>query len=61
MLELDIPTIIFEIANFLILSVLLYHFLFKPVMLKVQIRADEKARLLQEIDESNLEASRLRE
>ncbi len=61
MLELDIPTIIFEIANFLILSVLLYHFLFKPVMLKVQIRADEKARLLQEIDESNREAARLRE
>ena len=61
MLELDIPTIIFEIFNFLILSVLLYHFLFKPVLRKVQIRADEKERLLLEVEDNNREAARLRE
>ena len=49
MLELDLTTIIFEIINFLVLTVLLYRFLFQPVMRNVKARAVEKERLLTEL------------
>lgn len=60
MLELDIPTIAFEILNFLILSFVLYRFLFLPVMRNVQKRASEKEQLLHELDENRDQAARLR-
>jgi len=60
MLELDITTIAFEILNFLILSFLLYRFLFRPVMRNVQKRASEKEQLLHELAEDRDEAARLR-
>ena len=60
MLELDITTIAFEIINFLILSFLLYRFLFRPVMRNVQKRASEKEQLLHELAEDRDEAARLR-
>ena len=60
MLELNVPTIAFEILNFLILSFVLYRFLFLPVMRNVQKRASEKEQLLRELDENRDEAARLR-
>jgi len=51
MIKLDVATILFQIANFLIMVALLYRFLFKPVMAKAAARAAEKERLLREIEE----------
>jgi F-type H+-transporting ATPase subunit b len=60
LLDLDIPTILFEIANFLVLSALLYYFLFRPVMSRVEERAAEKQRMAREMEEDREEAARLR-
>lgn len=60
MLELDVTTILFEIANFLLLTALLYHFLFKPVIRNVRARAAEKERLLDEIKQEHDTAARMR-
>ena len=46
MLELDLTTIIFEILNFLILSVGLYFLLFRPVIRRVEQRGAEKEKLI---------------
>ncbi len=61
MLELDITTIVLEIVNFLVLTALLYHYLFKPVMQRVRERAQEKKRLMKEMQENRDEAARLKE
>jgi F0F1-type ATP synthase membrane subunit b/b' len=45
MLDLNITTIILEIINFLVLTALLYHFVFRPVIRRVEARAAEKERL----------------
>lgn len=60
LLELDVPTIILEIVNFVVLAVLLYYFLFRPVMEQVEARAVEKQRLLAEAEEDREQAARLR-
>ncbi|MBN1265313.1 MAG: F0F1 ATP synthase subunit delta [Anaerolineales bacterium] len=60
MLSIDIPTIVFEILNFVVLSVLLYHFLFKPVIRSVRERAEEKAALMKAAQEELAEAERYR-
>lgn len=60
MLSLDIPTIVFEILNFLLLSVLLYHFLFRPVIRSVRERAEEKERLMKDAQQELEEAERYR-
>ena len=60
MLELDLTTIIFEIVNFLILTLLLYRFLFQPVLRNVQDRTAEKDRLTREIEEERQTAVRNR-
>jgi F-type H+-transporting ATPase subunit b len=60
MLNLDWATIAFEILNFLVLSVLLYRFLFQPVMRNVRERAAEKERLMGEMKQEQQEATRLR-
>ena len=60
MIDLSIPTIVWEIANFLVLSVLLYFLLFRNVMKKVEERTKEKERLLEEIKETRAESEKLR-
>ena len=60
MLSLDIPTIVFEILNFLLLSVLLYHFLFRPVIRSVRERAEEKEQLMKDAQQELEEAERYR-
>ena len=60
MLELDLTTTIFEIVNFLLLTLLLYRFLFQPVLRNVQARAAEKDRLRREIEEERQAAARTR-
>ncbi len=60
MLNLDLTTIVFEILNFVILSVLLHRFLFQSVMRNVRQRAAEKARLMREMEAEQAQAARLR-
>jgi F-type H+-transporting ATPase subunit b len=57
MLELDVGTIIFQIANFLVLAVLLYYLLFRPVMRTARERRAEKERLLGELNRDRQEAA----
>lgn len=45
MLDIDISTIIWEIVNFLILTVVLYYLVFKPMTKRAEERAVEKATL----------------
>jgi len=60
MLELDVWTIVFQIANFLILAVLLYFLLFRPTMRKMKEHAAEKERLDRENARARQEMERLR-
>lgn len=60
MLNLSWATVMFQIANFLVLVVLLNRFLFQPVMRRVAQRKAEKERLLQELTQEREEAARLR-
>ena len=60
MLDLDLTTIAFEIVNFLVLTFLLYRFLFQPVMRNVRARAAEKERLTQEMNHDRQEAAKAR-
>ncbi len=60
MIDLSIPTIVWEIVNFLVLSILLYFLLFRNVMKKVEERTNEKNRLLEEIKENRTESEKLR-
>lgn len=43
MLELDLSTVIWEIVNFLVLTVVLYYLVFKPMTKRAEERATEKA------------------
>ena len=61
LLELDVATIVFEIVNFLLLAYLLHRFFFRPVMERVQKRADEKAGLLEELRQKKDQATALRQ
>ena len=60
MLQIDIPTIVFEIINYLVLSVLLYFLLFRRVMERVRQRAEEKRRIMAEIREERESAREIR-
>lgn len=60
LLELDAATIIFEIVNFLVLVYLLHRFFFRPVMQRVQQRADEKMRLLEAANEDRAKTATTR-
>jgi len=60
LLELDLPTIILEIANFVVLSALLYYFLFRPVLERVEERAAEKERMLTEAEQERQQATEMR-
>lgn len=61
MLELDLFTILLEILNFLALSVGLYYFLFRPVMKRVERRANEKIRIEREMRQQLEEAQQHKE
>ncbi len=56
----NLATIIFEMLNFLALVVVLYFILFKPIMKRVEERAQQKAALLQQIREDQAAAATLR-
>lgn len=60
MLNIDIPTIVFEIINFLVLTALLYYLLFKPIMRGIKAREAEKRKTKQEIEQKLEEAENLR-
>lgn len=61
LLKLDVATIVFEIVNFLLLAYLLYRFFFRPVMERVQQRADKKVQLLEELREEKAQVAHLRQ
>jgi len=50
MLEIDWVTIIWEIVNFVIISIALYFLVFKPIVKRSAARAIQKARLIDEIN-----------
>lgn len=60
MLNLDIATIAFQVLNFLALTALLYWFLLKPVMRRVEARAAEKERLTREMAQERERAEQVR-
>ncbi|MDX9864317.1 MAG: F0F1 ATP synthase subunit delta [Anaerolineaceae bacterium] len=60
MLDISVPTIIWEILNFLALSIGLYFLLFRNVLKRVEERTKEKNRLLEEVKENRVEAEKMR-
>ena len=56
LLDIDLVTILAEILNFLILAAALYFLLFKPMMKRIDKRAEEKERNLREAREKEMEA-----
>ncbi|MGD2145972.1 MAG: F0F1 ATP synthase subunit delta [Anaerolineae bacterium] len=60
MLNLDWATIAFQVINFLVLAGLLYRFVLRPVMGRVQERRAEKGRLMEQIRQDRREAERVR-
>lgn len=60
MLNLDFATVIFQALNFIVLTFLLYRFLFQPFLRRVNERAEEKARLMRELAEELEKAAQAR-
>ena len=60
MLNLDLATIAFELANFLVFTALIYYFLFRPVRRRIRERAEERKRITQKIEEEREEVERMR-
>jgi F-type H+-transporting ATPase subunit b len=60
MLDLDLTTVVFQLLNFLVLAALLYYFLFRRVMQRIEERAAEKEQLAREAEQNRQEAARLR-
>ena len=56
MLDLDLSTIIWEILNFLVLTVILYFLVFKPMTKRAEERAIEKAALRAELQRDQMDA-----
>ncbi|MBN1642928.1 MAG: F0F1 ATP synthase subunit delta [Anaerolineae bacterium] len=50
MLNLDLPTVIFQVINFLVFFGLLYWLLFKPVTATIRQRRQEKERALRDLE-----------
>ena len=62
MLDIDIVTILAEIINFLVVAIVLYFVLFKPITKRIKLRAEEKDRLLTAAQEKeDLAAEKLAE
>jgi len=60
MLTIDIPTIVFEILNFLVLAALLYVLLFRPILRGVSARAESRKQAEEDIARQLMEAQALR-
>ncbi|MBN2555453.1 MAG: F0F1 ATP synthase subunit delta [Anaerolineales bacterium] len=60
MLTIDIPTIVFEILNFLALTALLYYLLFRPILRGVNARAEARQQAEEDIARQLTEAQALR-
>ena len=58
MLDVYLDTIVWEIINFIIITVALYYLVFKPMARNADRRAKEKAELLRELEEDREEAAR---
>ena len=56
MLDLDLGTIVWEILNFLVLTVILYFLVFKPMTRRAEERAIEKAALRAALQRDQLDA-----
>ena len=56
MLDLDLSTIIWEILNFLVLTVILYFLVFKPMTRRAEERAIEKAALRAALQRDQMDA-----
>jgi F-type H+-transporting ATPase subunit b len=50
MLNLDLATVVFQVVNFAILAALLYWLLFKPMRETIRRRAEERERLMRELE-----------
>lgn len=61
MFELDLPTIVFQIINFLLLAVVLGKLLFNPTVRVVKERTQQVEGMLAEAEKKREEAERLRE
>lgn len=57
MLDLDWSTILWETLNFLLITVVLYFLVFRPMAMRAEIRAVEKARLKAELEFDRSEAA----
>jgi len=57
MLEIDWSTILWEVLNFLVITVILYLLVFKPMAKRAEIRAIEKAQLKAELENDRFEAA----
>lgn len=57
MLDLDWKTILFEMVNFLVLAVVLYYLVFKPIVKRSEKVAAEKAALIEAIRRDRREAA----
>lgn len=60
LLELDLTTILLEIANFLLLTALLYRFVFRPLLARVAARTAEKEQLKRDMQRDREIAAQLR-
>jgi F-type H+-transporting ATPase subunit b len=60
MLNLNIPTIVWEVINFLVLTGLLYFLLFKPIQRRVNQRAEEKREQKEELNRQLAQVEDLR-
>jgi ATP synthase F1 delta subunit len=60
LLDLDLTTVVFQILNFLILAALLYYFLFRRVIQRVEKHAAEKEQMAREAEQDRHKAARLR-
>jgi F-type H+-transporting ATPase subunit b len=56
MLDIDLSTIIWEILNFLVLTVILYFLVFKPMTMRAEERAIEKAALRAALQRDQMDA-----
>ena len=57
MLDLDWSTILWEIVNFLLITVILYFLVFRPMAKRAEIRAIEKAQLKAELENDRADAA----
>ncbi|MBN1178894.1 MAG: F0F1 ATP synthase subunit delta [Anaerolineae bacterium] len=60
MLDIDLATVAFQVFNFLVLTALLYYFLFRPVLASVNERTEKRKQALEKIEADRKAAAKLR-